>query len=241
MATVPRRPSEFNKQLDEQLRFLKNSAQLFDQGVEEEAKRLAVTIRVLVHDTKKSCSLLSQLGVKNTALFWDLSIPFDRNNLMSHTGVTKRWHRPEGGVIVLPLFDESPVPPRDVSLSDWWNGIVFVGKDRVEYSRKDLVLALANQDGGAHVDPRLDEEYSNLSRNNSLGWVETRNSGEWPMPDEVPAAVRHISHELLKSLDSDYKFDEPDRPSLGVPMIRIEMHAGSSPPPRPSANPVKKP
>jgi len=215
MARVSRSPSELSKQLDEQLRFIKNSAQSFDEGFDGEAKRLAVTIRVLVHDTGQSHSLLTQLGLKKAAQFHDLSIPFDPTNRAPHSGLTRFWLR-SGGVSILPLFDECSVSPRLVSFDVWWNGIAFVDKGRVEYSRKNIVLALANEDGGAHVAPTLDGQYANLSRNNSLGWTETRDGVERPAPDQVPAAVRHIAHELLKSLDWGYKFDEPDRTSPGV-------------------------
>ena len=64
MAKVPRAGNELRRQLDEQQRFIKNSAQSFDDGFEGEAKRLALTIRVLVHDTSQSHSLLSQVDKK---------------------------------------------------------------------------------------------------------------------------------------------------------------------------------
>jgi hypothetical protein len=50
--------------LQEQMGFLQRSADLFDSGVTEEALRLAVTLRVLLHDTSASLSLLTQLDVK---------------------------------------------------------------------------------------------------------------------------------------------------------------------------------
>ncbi len=50
-------------QLEEQVAFLRHSAALFDAGADAEAKRIAVVIRVLVHDTPRSHSLLAQLGL----------------------------------------------------------------------------------------------------------------------------------------------------------------------------------
>jgi hypothetical protein len=50
--------------LREQYGFLAVSCELFDQGNEAEAKRIAVAIRTLVHDTPASHSLLEQLGYK---------------------------------------------------------------------------------------------------------------------------------------------------------------------------------
>ena len=50
---------ELKSHLKEQIQFLLKSAQSYDEGFTSEAKRLAVVIRVLLHDTKKSKSLLT--------------------------------------------------------------------------------------------------------------------------------------------------------------------------------------
>ena len=46
----------------DQIKFLVASSKSYDQGFEGEAKRLAVAIRVLMHDTTQSNALLTQLG-----------------------------------------------------------------------------------------------------------------------------------------------------------------------------------
>ena len=46
--------------LREQIGFIERSAAAFDEGHEEEAKRIAVVLRVLLHDTPQSTSLLGQ-------------------------------------------------------------------------------------------------------------------------------------------------------------------------------------
>jgi hypothetical protein len=57
--------------LAEQYDYLVASAVRFDEGYHHEWKRLAVALRVLVHDTAKSASLLSQLGIKDALAFLD--------------------------------------------------------------------------------------------------------------------------------------------------------------------------
>ena len=49
--------------LSEQTEFLRMSAAAFDEGQFAEAKRLAVAVRTLCHDTRRSHSLLGQLGI----------------------------------------------------------------------------------------------------------------------------------------------------------------------------------
>ena len=50
--------------LDEQIDFLKASSTSFDTGFHGEIKRLAISVRVLVHDTSNSTSLLALLDKK---------------------------------------------------------------------------------------------------------------------------------------------------------------------------------
>jgi hypothetical protein len=45
---------ELNDLLDEQLEFLRTSEQAFDHGVSSEYKRIALVLRVLLHDTGQS-------------------------------------------------------------------------------------------------------------------------------------------------------------------------------------------
>jgi hypothetical protein len=90
-----------------------------------------------------------------------------------------------------------------------------------DFTRKDLVLALANQDGGAHVDPALNEAYEALSQSNSLGWMAGVPSGAGdadtssvPMGSPVPANVRQIAWELERSL-----IDQLGEPLEFLPMF----------------------
>ena len=52
--------------LEEQLKLLKNSCELYDKGRIEEALDIAKTLRTLFHDTNSSRSLFKQLNQKDT-------------------------------------------------------------------------------------------------------------------------------------------------------------------------------
>jgi hypothetical protein len=77
---------DLEQHLQEQVEFLHSSARAFDEGFEGEAKRMAVVVRVLVHDTAHSKSLLSQLGLLGLA-FYDTAKDWDPRNLLSHHGL----------------------------------------------------------------------------------------------------------------------------------------------------------
>ncbi|MNY38532.1 hypothetical protein D3C86_1731660 [compost metagenome] len=90
---------------------------------------------------------------------------------------------------------------RKVSFEDWWDKIVFVDQHQSRFSRKDIVLTVANQDGGAHVDPSLDESYIRLAKENSLGWKLSVGSSEKDLNNgPVYPSIRSIANELLATL-----------------------------------------
>jgi len=66
-------PDAFRQHLQEQVADLRKSGAAFDGGDTSEAKRLAVAIRNLVHDTDKSHSVLTQLHAKEGLRFVDTS------------------------------------------------------------------------------------------------------------------------------------------------------------------------
>lgn len=107
-------------------------------------------------------------------------------------------------------------------VESWWNQTVInVPSINHHFSRKRLVRTTANQDGGAHLDPGLDEDYHALTRANSLGVYAggnkhrmslTMGSQDGRLPDApeiefispgspVPASLRQIAWELLRSLE----------------------------------------
>jgi hypothetical protein len=68
--------------LAESTQFLISSASSFDRGYEAEAKRLAVTLRVLLHDTPQSHSLLDLLGVKDQIRFTNTAAEIEPDNVL---------------------------------------------------------------------------------------------------------------------------------------------------------------
>jgi len=105
--------------------------------------------------------------------------------------------------VYLPMLDGTPYR-RNLSFAEWWGEVVFVDDRRAQLSRRDLVRAIADQDGGAHVDPALNEAYARLSRHNSLGWVIKTGKEQLPIPKPERAAVRQVAHELLCTLVAGY-------------------------------------
>lgn len=185
-----------------QIKFIKNSQKSFDGGFHDEAQRLATTMRVLLHDTGGSHSLLNQLDKKNMH-FLSTTSPFSPINLNPYIPfLAMHMNRDKGSYELKDILDDS-ANNKFLGFDDWWNELVIYDYNKL-FTRKDIVTNIANQDGGAHIDPKLNKEYADLTKKNSLGWTyATSNSTKKQIFKNNPAylSVRGISEELLYSLE----------------------------------------
>lgn len=225
MRTVPRTQYELHELLEEQVEFLTHSCASFDNGFIGEIKRLAASVRVLVHDTNKSTSLLT-LANRKAISFLDTADPYNDENMLSHSSLVQIHMTPQGAKPKAHLDDA--LQPRSIPFDAWWNGVVLVDSNRNEFSRKDITLYLANKEGGAHVDHEIDEMYHNLRNKNSMGWVTVLGDGrQIAGEDHVPATMRQIAHELIKSLQPAYTCNRPIAPDTGFVMRGMSVVEGA--------------
>lgn len=223
MAKVTQSRSDLQEHLREQLGFMIKSCRAYDDGDTAEAKRLAVSMRVLLHDTKVSHSLLSQLGLKtigflNTAtpiqdgekraILAFLQTKLTVNDDLTITGQHHPLlsHRPEGW----PRARKRMFP-------DWWNQTVLTDTAGRRFTRRVLVTEVANTDGGAHVGPGLDRSYAALSRDNSIGCAVGQLSGDLVQIDKSElASIRQIAHELVVSIADRVPHLMPKHPTYNA-------------------------
>ena len=195
--------------VQEHIQFLVASCKSFDEGYEPEAKRLAVSLRVLLHDTGNSNSLLGQLGIKNQ-IQWLSTIekPNPKNLLPTHNYVLLRIT--SIAAVYKPILGDGPhgLTLGTDSFTDWWTESVHRFHNE-SWSRKDFVLWLANKEGGAHVDPHVVSEYQRTAspQNVSLDVQITDETDELisilskkPDGNLVFAGVRQVAFEVLLSL-----------------------------------------
>jgi hypothetical protein len=212
MATskIPRRPrvvvpqGDIEQHLQRQLRLLEKSCVAYDAGDRDEYGRIATAIRVIVYDNRTSRSLLSQLSLRNIQ-FSSYARPISGRNLLPDSPLTL-FKMGVSGSATLPMFDASTKHPRRVTFDLWWNEDVIRLQDDERLKRSEVVLIAANQDGGAHVDPELDEVFHRVSRLHEASPTIQFNGGPpAPMADVEKAVVRHIGFELLESVQAALK------------------------------------
>lgn len=200
MARVNQTKEELEKQLIHQVSFLISSCQSYDIGRHHEAKRVATILRTLFHRTRSCKPLLGQLKMQSLP-FLDTASPYDPENLVSLMGLTSFKFTPGR----LPCLIPKGTQDKNVfsEFDQWWSKPVMVSVSRLEkkfYSRKNLVLNVAETDGGAHVDPGLEEFYNELSRQNGLGVNAIYNGVKYPLLYPELPSLRQIGHEVLITL-----------------------------------------
>ena len=154
------------------MRFLVTSGNLVAQGDYDEAVRLAVSLRVLLHDIGRSHSVLGQLGWKTKLQYVNSLRPLEMaQGIVVALGTdTGEWVGETFGLVVLrtdeagnlryvaPLGEavsatvSGQVIPTTLPFDDWWTSKVLYSDGQPTFSRWDLVDQMAHKDGGAHVD-----------------------------------------------------------------------------------------
>jgi len=207
MSTVE---NPLEQKYNEFVKLLSLLCQYFDIDEEEIlALPISTAIRVLVHDTKNSISLLKHLNRKDIKFVsTNTTLPKEK----VHLGLVRRINvgvtDGEGGEAKYwPLCNEKyfPMPDEEnyLEFEKWWSIEKIFIAPQSALTRKDLVLSVANKDGGAHYDGKVQKKYDDFryawSGGSTLVGI---NSGKARGYDNIPTypAIRQIAYELLKSL-----------------------------------------
>lgn len=201
-------PTALLAHLDEQLAFLDSSCWAFDQGAEAECKRLATHVRILVHDTGRSTSLLTHLGVKERLWFHDVAV----EQRERYTAMRAAGHVPllVGGLVAIEMSPTSryvaktiaPNPTATARMSrfdDWWREQALFPMSGPPPSRFDLMDWLVHKAGGAHIDDELPPPFVALMSGEAMG-IHFPRIEPPPQNSPIPAAMRQIAEELRTSL-----------------------------------------
>ena len=193
---------ELFEQIKAQLHFLKRSAEDFDAGHTIEYKRMALALRILCHDTKSSKSLLGLTSRKNR-FYLNSSPVVDERNLLDQCNLVS-IAMPEDGSPAYWRAELDGVPMEFIGFEEWWQQPVMLDHRYPPFTRKQLVITIANQDGGAHVDAGIEEAFSAV-RAAGVQW----SNGRQVSFETDRFAIRQIAHEMIKSLDGRYHCFHP--------------------------------
>lgn len=217
MAKVKLTDEELRKKLASDLDRLSKYADSYDTGDKDVAVEMATVLRRLLYDADDSSfvingkpypSLLRSLQMKSCA-FLDTQIPAPA------LGLNLNGYSPLVSIGVntgayIPHFDALPngCIGKSTPFFPWWNNPVIIdGGD--EFSRGRIIKEVSDQEG-AHVDTEVKEDYYRIN-NGGLGW---RNSREELISSFVPAVLRQITHEALRTLIPAYPVKRGDSETL---------------------------
>ena len=193
------------------------SAAHFDRGDHHEAPRLATDMRLLFHDTPKLTSIMTLLGQRATNLRLVNSAATTAMRDLEKLGLGPIKLKPQFEATLLCYAGAEAHPKFHfntrgelVAWKDWWSYRIFFGTSppKIEVLRRDLVLAMANKDGGVHLD-KIAGWYRQLSRSagapgDKALTVRIGNApplNEEQMSDHHLKMVRQLAWEVLVSPD----------------------------------------
>ena len=190
--------SQFIDSLKTHLKFISRSCELYDEGDTDEALRIAVSLRVIFHNTSKSISLLNHLNKTDSV---NLISTFVTQQSLGDTHGQIHWH----AVIPIMMTSDGVKPPTSdwemqsiLVAENWWNEQIWL-EGQFALSRKDIVLSAANQDGGAHLDSNPSEKTKKLKSGPTMTVHINGKLLEGGMKNHHHPIIRQIAHEVLSS------------------------------------------
>lgn len=224
--------SYYLRQLQEQLSLLIDSCHSYDNESFAQAKIMSGIIRTLVKDPppgrkSQTVSLLTSLNVKNSMKFYntgyDAVDPTLSINLVGFVTIPAPapYSSSSRQNIYVPMLNNSTlIDVKWINFDSWWNSNVIVSKTEnhcIQLSRKKIVLTMAEQDGGVHVDQyeNIDSTYRDIITHATNIFTNIDSGGiESPIEYLQYALVRQISHELIISIARVFNLPQPYHPTL---------------------------
>ena len=201
--------NDFLQRTKDKIEALQILCKAYDDGKYSIAKEIAASIRVLVHDTHSSTSLLAHLGLKDSIRMLSTKEPAAHNELVLIGDGLYAMQMGNSQLIYIPKLGNSAI--QYCSFGVWWNEKVLHDMndgftENTWRTRKELVLAYSNKEGGAHVDASLPDDVFKQSSPAVSGFVFTTfgpTTGEMMKPpSNTPkdATIRQIAYEIQRSL-----------------------------------------
>jgi hypothetical protein len=163
-----RSPEETQRAFDALYKAIQASCKAYDAGETWEAMRIATAVHTLVHDHGKNyISVLSRLGIRSSLRFLSSGRVSGDGQLAWSPLVGTQMS--DTGTRYFPMLGNGPQGTRDgtwdhesIQFGRWWEKeIISRGIDHT-FTRKGLVFALRNKEGGGHYGDIDDPRYAEL-------------------------------------------------------------------------------
>jgi hypothetical protein len=221
MANVPRTSEEMHAAFVEDLAILKSLCASFDRGEEGIGKVIAGQLRKILITKGSSKAQIDHRDLRGIR-FHDSSGPLNPENphASQKLALTEMIFGSTAPPRHVPAcYVEPAEAPRWISFDEWLENAVLLDTRNVSFSRRDLILKIAEQHDGVHSDAKLEENYSQLSLGNSMGMLAGRHPDlPAPLQGRLPlVCIRQIAYEVLDTLHQVPEFREFADPTPSVP------------------------
>lgn len=215
---MKRTEEEFIENFIEQMKLLSKSCKEYNNGDESEIKRISVSLRNLLKDKNRDISALSHLNKKKSLRYWDSSTKnegmsnFIIDSMVNSTvwvldiymglvikritgidGVYKYHFKP---LLYQPNWQRNDT----LDFNGWYEQIIYHDPAGSSLTREDLILSIAEQDGGNHFDLKVNNKYYQFKQKDSLKLFV---NGENVIFENNPAftSLRQIAHEFSETIN----------------------------------------
>lgn len=202
-------PDETLNQLQIQYNLLCKSTRHAIQGDKDEIIRIATILRTLCYTNKRTNKgLLMQIN-PNFQIIDTLEDPFSIHTPLQTKDGYQSFPQFLGGAMSISPSKSGMytlnrrATPRMLGIDDWWQRILFIESNE-KITCCYLVKNIADSDGGAHVDPNLDENYYALSRKGSIAFEMAVNGTPYVPPSPAAIIIPHIALETVYSIKKAY-------------------------------------
>jgi hypothetical protein len=205
--------------LASQLRMLVSNCLEYDLGDKDAGLEIAHRLRVILHQTRSSHSIVHQLGLDASDFISTAKRDSFKMVAIEESGeeevltpefplTNPVWFSGEQALIYYPRLEAET--GNSLPFAVWWEGEVICEHDnRISFTRKRLITDFANKLGGSHLDPELPALLSSIANidDDVIGWrlttVDKTTGAEAEVSHtESPyvGSLRQIAHELFISL-----------------------------------------
>lgn len=169
----------------------------------EYAIDLAVKLRVLLNDENANISLLRLLKIKDDFRFQALveeNALINAPSNMCYSSLLTSLCITNGG-LYCKSNEYQPTEDLLLTFDTWWNEIVIDSKSAQlsQISRRDIVLTLADKEGGAHVDSNYDEAYYQAVKTKGIVLITPKGEERTIQNDTYAEAMLYIAKEFLNA------------------------------------------
>lgn len=200
MTVATRNPENDLKLLRDQHSRLKEAVDAFYAGKEVQALNVAITVRVLIHETDRSRSLLSRVNPN----YWNLTIhhrPILNPRAIFALPVTLQVSGDGTRKIIRTSLDSESY--QLVPLRHWWNA-EYQPFGALRASKKDIILTVADKDGGAHIDGKVPDIHAALSEPPFRFGIVQNSEGMFMQPNLENAITAQSGYEMQTFLERHF-------------------------------------